>query len=76
MKVLDRPVAIEMARAGYFFRDMREITTSLPQEPKDKKKKRLRDTENHKRIYCWEKSSWKLPTNGMVTRAFPFGFVT
>ncbi|GFO34005.1 hypothetical protein PoB_006051000 [Plakobranchus ocellatus] len=31
MKVLDRPVAKELARTGYIFRDKSEITTSLPQ---------------------------------------------
>ncbi|GFO03696.1 hypothetical protein PoB_003020100 [Plakobranchus ocellatus] len=31
IKVLDRPVAIELARTGYIFRDKSKTTTSLPQ---------------------------------------------
>ncbi|GFO30724.1 hypothetical protein PoB_005722900 [Plakobranchus ocellatus] len=75
MKVLDRPVAIEQARTGYIFRDTGKITTSLPHASKDKKNKGLCDTENHKRIYRWEKSSKEHPRNGMMTRAFQSDFV-
>ncbi|GFO22584.1 hypothetical protein PoB_004908900 [Plakobranchus ocellatus] len=75
MEVLDRPVAIELARKGYIFRDKSETTISLPQASKDKKNKGQCDTENHKRIYCWEKSSKEHPRNGMMTIAFQSDFV-
>ncbi|GFO30463.1 hypothetical protein PoB_005696800 [Plakobranchus ocellatus] len=43
MTVLDKPVAIELARTGYIFRDTSEITNSLPQVSMDKKNKGLCD---------------------------------
>ncbi|GFO12201.1 hypothetical protein PoB_003870600 [Plakobranchus ocellatus] len=76
MKVLDRPVAIELARTGcYIFIDKSETTTSLPQVSKDKKNKGLCDTENHKRIYCWENRVRNIQGMRMMTRAFQSEFV-